>query len=471
MSGISCLVNFKENLNKNVPYYNLLVRQINGLDRSVPSSKPWIGEDAAFCADSPCDIVSKICEGYQFTIAFSGEIICKDQIKKELSASGYHFLTDKDAELALLLYIHFGEKCYEKLLGSFSFIIYDAMRRQIFVLCDPDSSIPIFYSKTDSGYILASSLKGILASPGTKKILSGNNLLGLLSAQNRISQTVFEDIYILPPKTFLKISRFGLKTCTYPISSASETASSAKKLSAHGTGIILSGTSADQSILENLSHEQEKEHCRISLYTEKCPDDFKRFPIKVHNLSIDAGTVFYGLESCVSACGFPFVSDWDYLLPIAFRGAKGTDETLFFSEPDRFYKSKTYISTLIKNGAFYHPIENNLSEYTPEASVFPSYTGLIADSYGITAKTAAYCKEAPHRTNYPSMAVKTALRHILLDIIAKEHSPVVAFFKRTSLLKLCEGGFVFSPGESECELTAYLIKLNMWFEMYQPRII
>ncbi|MBQ7974888.1 MAG: hypothetical protein IJ300_04300, partial [Clostridia bacterium] len=101
-------MNFKNNLSKNIPYYDLLIRQINGTGENSFCGEPLICEQAVLF--SGCTL-SKICEGYQFTIAFSGKIENSDELKCELSGFGYHFLTDKDAELALSAYIHFGEKC------------------------------------------------------------------------------------------------------------------------------------------------------------------------------------------------------------------------------------------------------------------------------------------------------------------------------------------------------------------------
>ena len=73
--------------------------------------------------------------------------------------------------------------------------------------------------------------------------------------------------------------------------------------------------------------------------------------------------------------------------------------------------------------------------------------------------------------SYFSQKLKTTLRRILLDILSKEHAPLFAFFNRSELLRLCEGGFYFDEKESETELIAYLIKLNMWFEIFSPKIV
>ncbi len=464
MRGISCLVNFKNNISKNIPYYDLLIRQINGA--SVDSlSTPWICEQAVLFSD--CTL-SKICEGYQFTIAFSGSISNGDDLKKQLSAFGYHFLTDKDAETALSCYIHFGEKCAQMLAGEFSFIIYDAMRRQVFALTDSTGSMPVFYAKADDGYVLSTSFKGIFAHPEISKKISAQNLCELLACQNRIPSTILENVYTLPACSFLKISKDRIKKGCYTIS---ENPPHNDFPCVKKAGVILSDATLDSALLESLSVLSKKEHNRISLYAEKFPDAFGQFPTRNQHLLIDDGTVLWALETVVSACGFPFLSSYDFLLPMALKRAKGNNEALFFAFPDRFSGKKSYIATLIKNGAFYSALEESIKNHIPKGDIILPYPSMIADSFESSIKTPVL-KDTIYNVETPtSSRIRTALRHILLDIISKEHSPIVAFFKRSALLRLCEGGFTFSENENESELIAYLIKLNLWFEMKKPRII
>ena len=467
MKGISCLLSFKNNLSKNIPYYDLIIRRINDGTPNVPC-EPWFSEQAALFADSSAGIVTKICEGYQFTITFCGNIQNAHTVKSRLSAFGYHFLTDKDAEIALSAYIHFGEKCGQKLEGEFAFIVYDAMRRQIFAISSYDGSVPIFYAKAKDDYVLSASLNGILTHPDISKKISAHNLAELLSCQNRISSSIFEDVSILPGGSFLKISKNGIKKGEYPPSS--EVIQNVTLT--QNAGVILSGTSPDTVLLEQILKVREKEHLATNIYAEKFPEDLGRFPARKQHLLIDDGTVLWALETCVASCGFPFLSGYDYLLPIALKRAKGTDEILYFPFPDRTQSERNYISTLIRNDAFYTPLENNMKNHIPESHIIPFYPSLISRAFETEIKTIPTKGNIYNEgTQIASQRIKTALRHILLDIISREYSPIIAFFKRSALLRLCEGGFTFSEHQSESELIAYLIKLNIWFEMTRPQIV
>lgn len=476
MQGISCFINFNENLSKNAPYYNLLIRKIDLSDSDVSARNLWIGEHAALSSGTCGDIVTKISEGYQFTIAFRGTLSEPDSVKKELSPFGYHILSDKDAELALLCYIHFGEKCSEKLSGSFSFIIYDAMRRQVFAFSDKNTEYPLFYGKSNEGYVISSCLKGVFACPGIQKKLTKESVLDFVCAQNRTPHRIFEDVYVLPQKHSLKISVNGIseKECAV---SPEAYEWQPKAFFNKGYGIISSQPVLDMAILDKILKNRHQNQERISLYTDKISEDILKAPVMLRNYSIDDGDVFYGLESSVSASGLPILSCCDYILPIAIRRAKGNDETLLFPAPDRFAPYKNYLSTLIKNNAIYPPLEKNFTTHEKSESTPVCYPTLIADHFDVKLESSVFSakghcnKEETQIRLYHSPVVKTALRHILLDIISKEHSPIIAFFRRSALLRLCEGSFSFLPDQSDCELMAYLIKLNMWFEQYRPRII
>ena len=420
MKGISCFVNFKDNLNKNVPYYNLLMQKISGDDlKSL-----WIGEQAALSGNT----VSKISEGYQFTIAFHGRLASEKAPKDELLSAGYHFLSEEDCELALLCYIHFGEKCVEKLCGEYSFIIYDSMRRQIFAVSGKDAKAPLFFGETHTGYVLSTSINGVLACPGVSANLSCQNILDLIAVKSHTSRCIFDKVFILMPGHSLKISATGI------------------------------------SEKEFFKKNQEQ----TSAYEENSLTESIDFPVSFQHPPVDEGSIYYGLETSVLACGYPVLSDFDYILPHALRQAKGNDEVLYFPVPSK-PQCTSYLSTLIKNDAFYSSLEKNFSDYSQSIGTFLNYPAIMADYFETEIKPLYYKEETPPKFN--PFEVRTALRHILLDIISKEHAPILAFFRRSALLRLCEGGFTFSPGQSECQLTAYLIKLNMWFEKYHPRII
>jgi len=471
MRGISCLLNFKENLTKNLPYYVLLVRQLCVPEQEACFQPPYILEHAAFCSDSDRTIINRVCEGYQFTVAFSGTLFNPAALKDELSSFGYPFLVNSDAELALLSYIHFGDSCSHKLSGNFSLIIYDSMRRTLFALSKGYDALPIFYANIGDFYILSTSINGILSYPYIQKKLDSDSVLTLISASNRIPPQIFDEVSMLLTDSFIKISQKGIQK---PVLAKNNVCYTDDKLDSDRTGLIFTGSNQDDLFIRNYGNQERLKANPLSVYAERFPSAFDLPALHKQHLSIDEGSVLNSLETSVSSCGFPVLSGYDYLLPIALKRAKGSGEKLFFASPDRFYPPKTYTETLIKNEAFHYALEKNMIDFTPNCHISPPYASLMSNSMSMEINTLPPVEKAHDQGfsySYTSQKLKSTLRRILLDIISKEHAPILAFFKRSALLRLCEGGFVFKEDESEAELTAYLIKLNMWFEIYSPKIV
>lgn len=466
MRGISCLLNFKENFRNNEPYYQLLAGQICSANYNPDSQHTCTFKHATLSAENEENIETKVSEGYQFTVAFSGHLFSYEDQKNQLSAHGYQFLTNNHSELALFSYIHYGEKCAERLSGNFSMIIYDSMRRCVFAFLK-GNTLPVFYGAFEDFYIMSSSLKGIFAFPHMPKRLKKDKVLELISVQNRIPEEIFEGIFMLPENTVLKISQKGISKTAISDSPANHIDLNSFP---DRIGLISSGSPQDTEFLSQVFCQDPARS--VSVYGEKFSDELYDLPVKKQHILIDVGTVSEALKASVTACGFPFLSSFDFLLPISLKQTKGMDEALYFFEPDRLSSYINYTKTLFENRLFHSAVEENLHDFQPKSSIFPPYTKIISDLLGqdvFVPKTNEILQVL--RPDYNSQKLKAVLRRILLDIISKEHSPIFAFFNRSALLRLCEGGFIFHDSESVLELTAYLIKLNLWFEIFSPSII
>lgn len=475
MSMISCIVNFKENLSKSVPYCNLLLGQINGAKSPLQSTDAKICEHAALCISQKGSAVSKICEGYQFVIVFSGILSDTDALRQELDGFGYRFTDGSDAELALFCYIHFGEKSPFKLSGSFSYIIYDSMRRQVFAAVDPLASIPLFYASIGNTTVISSHIDGILTHPEARAEISQIGISELISVPRKISGGIFEGIHMLPPSHILKITGSATLAKSYMQNNpgaAPSTSPEAYDASPHteNVSMIFSGTDADKQLLASLAESQAKNNCRITVYSGEFSELFKEYCVRWQKIPLDKESVLSGLEKTVNACGIPTLSSSDFLLPIIFRHFCDKNETVFAAFPNTCDKCRNYLPLLIKNEVFHPAVSRSVVSNEPEHEIILNSPRLIAQSFGISLKTPVSGSDS---AIVPApAAMKTSLRRILLEIISKDSSPILAFFRRPALLRLCEGNFDFSgSGLSECELISYIIKLNIWLEQYCPTLI
>lgn len=504
MNIFSCIVNFRDNLTKNSSYYVSLLSKLS--ENSHTESR--IDEHAAFCCRHPAQIISTICEGYQFTAIFCGNLARRTALKAELTASGYNLADAADAELALNAYIHYGEKCTEHLDGEFTFLVYDCMRRRLFAFNTP-SGMPVFYCPAAGGIMISSHPCSFFSCPGISAKITQDSLCELLSMPFQSSGCIFDGIKMLPCTDVLKISESSVlsehreKEC--PDDSPVGLRETAEEISAiiseniiksENSGIISTGSLAGNALMSVASAKLRP----LSTYSFSGENMFSQALTGCHShIPLSEHALRSALLKSVKVCGLPIFSRCDFLLPIYFSRIPRCIDTLYFPIHSVTERGKFACNILIKNHAFLPAIEetaklNEINSNYREG--FFNYTAMHAADSGINLKMPLVhkriyeiMKSVPYTPDsifseilrqkpgfvpaaQPPCDDLPLLRKILLEIIADEYSPLSAFFDRSVLLRLCEGRFDFSGAEaapSAC--LAYLIKLNIWFSEYKPRII
>lgn len=144
------------------------------------------------------------------TIVFNGEIYGYKNIRNSLS--GYQFITNSDTEVILALYELFGIKCLEKLLGMFSFALWDNTNETLFAARDRFGEKPFYYAIGKNGeFIFASEIKAILKTGLITPVLD------LISIRHYLqylyvhpTKTIYSNIYTLPPAHYLVYENGGV---------------------------------------------------------------------------------------------------------------------------------------------------------------------------------------------------------------------------------------------------------------------
>lgn len=95
----------------------------------------------------------------QFTIVFNGEIYNFSEIKVELEKLGHSFLSESDTEMILHAYGEWGEKCLDRFIGMFAFVIYDSKSEEVFIARDRAGVKPLFLYQKNGLFLFASELK------------------------------------------------------------------------------------------------------------------------------------------------------------------------------------------------------------------------------------------------------------------------------------------------------------------------
>ena len=141
------------------------------------------------------------------TIVFNGEIYNHIELRTELEAKSYKFLTRTDTEVILNLYEEYGESCLHKLRGMFSFVIFDEKKKAMFAARDRFGIKPFYYFKNDEKFIFASEIKGVLADSSVARLCNEHMLYDFLvyNRTDHTDQTCFQDIFNLRPGHYIKI--------------------------------------------------------------------------------------------------------------------------------------------------------------------------------------------------------------------------------------------------------------------------
>jgi asparagine synthase (glutamine-hydrolysing) len=151
-----------------------------------------------------------------FTITADARIDNRDELFSTLNFNGRPRETIADSELILAAYEKWGEQCPEKLLGDFSFAIWDKRNQKIYCARDPIGIKPFYYYFKEGKFRWSSEPKAIFED---KAISKEPNLplicLYLLNRFDEREETLYKDVYRLPPSHFMVFENGQLRKGQY----------------------------------------------------------------------------------------------------------------------------------------------------------------------------------------------------------------------------------------------------------------
>ncbi len=227
MCGICGFINFKTNLIRNETENRETARRMAEKirHRGPDSWGEWVGEHAAFSHSRLAVIdvergqqpMKRTVEGHEFVITYNGELYNTDELRSDLRSYGYNFTTDSDTEALLYMYIHYGEKCAERLNGIYAFAIWDSMRQRVYACRDRFGVKPFFYTEGKDITVFASEIKSLFEYPGITPALDKTGLCELFALSPARTQGVgvFRDIKELRPARYMVIDRRGVRVQKY----------------------------------------------------------------------------------------------------------------------------------------------------------------------------------------------------------------------------------------------------------------
>ncbi|ASZ13144.1 asparagine synthase (glutamine-hydrolyzing) [Chitinophaga pendula] len=141
-----------------------------------------------------------------FTIIFNGEIYNFKELRQELEAKGYTFLSTSDTEVLLKGYDCWREKIIDRCIGMFSFAIYDAQQEEVILCRDRAGVKPLYYYWHERVLLFASELKSLCEHPAFEKKIDVNSLsLFLQYSYIPAPYTIYQHTHKLKPGHLLKV--------------------------------------------------------------------------------------------------------------------------------------------------------------------------------------------------------------------------------------------------------------------------
>ena len=139
-------------------------------------------------------------EDRSMCIVFNGEIYNYQELKSDLIKSGHKFATNSDTETILHAYEQWKDRCVEKLRGMFTFAIWDANTRTLFLAVDRLGIKPLFFANYDNRLYFASEMKAILADSNFPRVVDEQAVVSyFMLSYIPAPLTIFKNIRKLSP--------------------------------------------------------------------------------------------------------------------------------------------------------------------------------------------------------------------------------------------------------------------------------
>lgn len=150
------------------------------------------------------------------TIAFDGRLDNRGELLSAMDLGAPEDRRLSDAALVLRAYGRWGEACFERLLGPFAVVLYDAVRQRVIYARDPLGDRTLFYHLHPSVLVVASEEQAVLAHPAVSDELDEATLaLYFAVTTPEDGATFFRDIRELLPAQAMAVDAGGVRTWRY----------------------------------------------------------------------------------------------------------------------------------------------------------------------------------------------------------------------------------------------------------------
>lgn len=149
-------------------------------------------------------------------ISFNGEIYNYIELRTELIDCGCSFDTKSDTEVILKGFKQWGKLIFEKLNGIFSIAIYNQRDKTVLLCRDRLGVKPLYYYDSGDKFYFFSEIKQAIESGIYLPVVNNSAINEYLAYQFTLSnETLFKDIYKVPPGSLISFGKDGLHESTF----------------------------------------------------------------------------------------------------------------------------------------------------------------------------------------------------------------------------------------------------------------
>ncbi|MDP2173457.1 MAG: asparagine synthase (glutamine-hydrolyzing) [Candidatus Cloacimonadaceae bacterium] len=150
-------------------------------------------------------------------IVFNGEIYNHVELREELKALGYEFVSGSDTEVILKAYHAWKDACLQRFNGIWAFALWDAEAGRLFCARDRFGVKPFYYKVIGKKLVFGSEIKQLVDADDQKDLnlpmlLRGMKINGMLAYGE---ETYFKNIKALRPGHFLSVNNGKIETKEY----------------------------------------------------------------------------------------------------------------------------------------------------------------------------------------------------------------------------------------------------------------
>jgi asparagine synthase (glutamine-hydrolysing) len=152
-------------------------------------------------------------ENKNWVLVYNGEIYNYREIRKELEKKHIKFYTNSDTEVIIKSFDYWGEKCLDRFIGMFSFMITNLKSGICYVVRDRVGVKPLYYYSSSNLLIFASDLRAINYLIDNKVTLNLNAVDSYFNlGYNELDNSYLNEINKLSPGCYLKIDLNNYET-------------------------------------------------------------------------------------------------------------------------------------------------------------------------------------------------------------------------------------------------------------------